>query len=118
MDGMKRTLDETLELQKENPDYDQNLMCRKGMIATDDAIVQSMEWAQAHKVPKQVMSTDADEEGFFHITGVPAGQYEVVARGQAGINDGLWQSLNVLVNPGAETSIKLPSPGKTCLVVN
>jgi hypothetical protein len=116
-DSIKKSLDETLALQEQNPDYDQNLSCRQDMLATDEVIAETMRWELAHKVPKQFLSTDADEEGFFQIKRVPAGQYEIVARGQAGINDGLWQSLDVTVNPGSETSIKLSSPGKTCLAV-
>jgi hypothetical protein len=95
-------------------EFDENLSCRRELIAEDAALLATMEWVQQNKSLKQLLTTDADEEGVFQIIKVPAGQYTLVARGKAGANDAFWNS-EITVKPGSAISVKLSAPEKSCL---
>jgi len=114
---LSKALEDHIEDMKNHPEAegDENLECRREMVGYDEAMVSTMEWVQQNKKSKQLLTTDADEEGAFRITKVPAGAYTLVARGQAGANDALWSS-EITLKPGSAMTAKLSAPGKSCLV--
>jgi len=88
---LSKALEDHIENMKNHPEaeVDENLECRSEMVGYDEAMLSTMEWVQQNKKLKQLLTTDADEEGAFQITNAPAGAYTLVARGQAGANDAL-----------------------------
>jgi hypothetical protein len=117
LDRIKKALEDNLETMKEHPgaEVDENLECRREMVARDEAMLSTMEWVQRNKKLKQLLTTDADEDGVFRITRVPTGHYTLVARGQAGASNAFWSS-EMTVKSGSATSVKLSAPEKSCLV--
>lgn len=114
-----RTLADSAKAQAQGVPFDQDeyedMSCHKKLLTWDQSIIATMKWAQAGKREKQFLFTNADEEGYFKITKVPAGSYAVVARGQAGINDASWY-MEVSVKQDQEVSVKLASPARACRV--
>jgi len=118
--GVTRAMKDGLERVKNDhsvaeADVDENLECRGEMVAHDKAMLSTMEWVQQNKRLKQLLTADADEDGIFRITRVPAGHYTLVARGHAGTNDAFWSS-EITVKSGSAISVKLSAPEKSCLV--
>jgi hypothetical protein len=97
-------------------EFDENLSCRRELEARVEAVKETIDWVQQEKKFKQSLSTDADEEGLFQITKVPAGNYSLIALGQAGANDAFWSG-EATVKSGSVVSVKLPSPVESCAVV-
>jgi len=95
-------------------DVDENLECRREMVAHDEAMLSTMKWVQQNKKLKQLLTTDADEDGIFHITRVPAGHYTLIARGQAGASDAFWSS-EITLKAGSTITVKLSAPEKSCI---
>jgi hypothetical protein len=91
-----------------------SLICRHELLSYDKRNVQLLEWARARNKGWQAIITEADEEGAIHINVPRRGMYRMVVRGRAGFNDAIWQS-DVVVRPGAETSVKLSAPLHSCL---
>lgn len=87
---------------------------RSQLLSYAAALKDTSDWVEANKKPKQLQSTDSDEEGVF-ATKIPAGIYQVVAQGQAGINEAHWTS-RIVVPPGRTISVKLSSPEVSCVV--
>jgi hypothetical protein len=96
---------------------DEGLECRRSLLDIDQNLLDTQQWALDNKKIKQVLTAQGDEEGYFKITRVPAGNYRIVARGHAGANDAFWESLFVVVKSETSTSLKLIKPGKSCLIV-
>ncbi len=96
---------------------DEDLQCRQDLLDTDKSLADTVQWAINNKKTKQVFMIDGDEDGYFKIPKVPIGDYRIVARGQAGANDAYWESF-ITVKAGMATSLKLTSPGKSCLQVD
>lgn len=117
LDRIKKAMEDELEAMKNHPgvEVDENLSCRREMITHDEAMLATMKWVQQKKKLKQLLATDADEDGIFHIARVPAGHYALVARGQAGANDAFWSS-EITLKPGSSIEVKLSAPEKSCLV--
>ena len=87
--------------------------CKSDLIAADKAILATLAWATENHLTDLVPFGDADEEGNFTITKVKPGVYDVIARGQAGINDSSW-SQNVTVKSGETVTIKLSNVESSC----
>src|SRR5258707_9820590 len=80
-----------LDQQLEHPSTDDgDLRCREGLLDTDQTLVDTAQWALDNRKVEQVLTADGDEEGHFRIAKVPIGHYRLVAREQAGANDGYW----------------------------
>jgi len=88
-------------------------LCRSQLLSYAAALNDTLDWVEANKKLKQFQSTDSDEEGVF-FTKIPAGIYQVVAQGQAGINEAYWAS-RIVVPPGRTVSVKLSSPEQSCI---
>jgi len=111
MSAYKRRLDQRID----NPsDSDENLQCREDLLDIDTSINDTLHWALDNHKEKQILVADGDEEGTFRIAKVPAGDFRIVARGQAGANDAVWDAF-VAVSAGKTTTVKLAVPGKSCL---
>lgn len=117
LDRIKKAMEDELETMRNHPgvEVDENLSCRREMVTHDEAMLSTMKWVQENKKLKQLLATDADEDGIFYITRVPAGRYTLVARGQAGANDAFWSS-EITLKPGGSISVKLSAPEKSCLL--
>jgi hypothetical protein len=88
-------------------------LCRSQLLAYTSALKDTLDWVEQNKKPKQLLDTDADEEGNFAIR-VPAGIYNLLAHGRAGINDAFWTS-DVVAQSGRTTLVKLSSPEQSCV---
>ncbi len=113
-------------------DYDANrhhsdsLDCREDLREYETAVLAARQWCLDNRKLEQVLSTDADEEGYFKIANVRPGVYSLVARGQAGFNDAVWlvgatsleDMTDIVVPPGKEVVLKLASPEKACLTID
>jgi len=98
---------------------DESIVCRLELSLYDEAVAETQLWAEDQKKTTQIVSTDADEDGYFKMT-APVGTYEIIARGRAGLNEAFWKAGAydwVNVEAGTETTIKLTSPKKSCLVM-
>jgi hypothetical protein len=78
------------------------------------ARLETMVWAKERGELDQITTANADEQGNFKITDIPAGKYTLSAQGQAGLNDGFWEE-EVVITPGETASLKLSSPKRACL---
>jgi hypothetical protein len=81
----------------------------------DKALVGTLHWAQDEKKLNQIVLANADEEGLFKVSAGP-GRYSLLIIGRAGFNDAVWLADEVSLEGGKETTIKLSSPKKSCLV--
>ena len=67
------------------------------------------------RYPNSVISSQADEEGNFKISGVrPATSLMIIAFGRAGANAGMWYYPKML-EAGRDEMVKLSSPSLACL---
>ena len=116
LDRIKKAMENELETMKNHPGFevDENLSCRSEMITHDEAMLSTMKWVQQNKKLKQLLTTEADEDGIFHITRVPAGHYALVARGRAGASDAFWSS-EITLKAGSTITVKLSAPEKSCI---
>jgi hypothetical protein len=90
--------------------------CLKGLAAYGNAVVGTLTWGKENPTKiGQILYADADEEGTFKIPAQP-GMYLLYASGRAGFNEAFWEA-EITVEPGTETTVKLASPKKACLVV-
>jgi hypothetical protein len=110
-------MEKRLAAEKSLNENDESLSCHRGLLVFADAVSYALKWSQENGRPKEFMSVDTDEEGSFQINGVPAGIYFLVARGHAGASDAVWTLDNISVKPGANVSLKLPSPEESCLAL-
>jgi hypothetical protein len=90
--------------------------CQMALLDSSKILLDMEEWALDNKKPMQVLKTKGDIEGHFKITGVPRGNYRIVALGQAGANDAHWDKLDVVVKAGAPTLIDLERAAHACLI--
>ena len=107
-------------LDRQNAEMEERLKehdvsCRRGLLVFVEAVSYALKWSHENGKPKEFMSVDTDEEGSFQMNGVPAGIYFLVAHGHAGANEAVWTLDNISVKPGANVSLKLPSPEESCL---
>ncbi len=116
MAALQKRLDDRLAAARAGSVGNEDLECRESLLDTDKSLVDTTQWALDNKKGKQVLTTDGDEEGHFKMARVSAGHYRLVARGQAGANDAYWES-SIVVKAGVATTVKLTSPGKSCLRV-
>lgn len=101
----------------------ESIICTLDLIEFDTAIRTLTNWRISNG-KTQVLAGDADEDGYFKITGVPPGVYDLVARGRAGFNDAAWSvglsfdsTGKIIVPSGKELVLKLSSPVKACPTV-
>jgi hypothetical protein len=94
-----------------------SIVCRRELLLYDEAVGETEQWATGQKKTSQIVCADADEEGYFKMT-APVGTYTLIARGRAGFNEAFWKAGDwVNAEAGTETTIKLTSPEKSCLVM-
>jgi hypothetical protein len=95
--------------------WSESVVCLRELTAYQGAVIGTLTWGQENPTrSNQILYADADEEGVFKIPAQP-GTYTLVASGRAGFNEAFWEA-EVTVEPGTETTVKLPSPKKACLV--
>jgi hypothetical protein len=121
--GMEANLEEMQRDDAAKNYWSESLHCSKDLGAVDAAILATWRWCLDQKKMNQIPMTDADEEGNFRIAGVRPGVYRMVARGRAGFYDAFWSigfggQEDITVAAGMETTVKLPSPEKSCLDEN
>jgi hypothetical protein len=105
---------ETVELQRRILGSGSSV-CLKELTAYENAVIGTLAWGKENPTrSSQILYADADEEGAFKIPAQP-GIYTLVASGRAGFNEAFWDA-EVTVEPGTETTVKLASPKKACLV--
>lgn len=76
----------------------------------DDAIAATLEWLAKHpKQSWQVVQTTSDEQGFWQLTGLRPGSYEVVIRGAVSRLDADWVA-DVDLRPGRTSSFDRMQP--------
>lgn len=88
-------------------------LCRTDLLNADKAVLATLDWAQEHKLMAYVATLDADEEGQFSVGKIRPGLYELIARGQAGINDAYWLQ-QITVKSGQKTEVKVSSVEASC----
>ena len=89
--------------------------CRTELAGYIVALTDTVKWIAAQRKSDFNKKIQADEEGRFKITGIPAGRYNLVVTGYAGVNDAFWEQEEVVITAGQTTSVKLSSPTKSCL---
>jgi hypothetical protein len=105
----------TNALTVEGAGWSDSLVCRKRLLTYHEALSATLTWAAEKHKAWQVVSGDANEDGFFKITVPHPGKYTIVAIGEAGFNDAAWENDDVAVNSGMTTTVKLSSPKEACL---
>jgi hypothetical protein len=105
----------TRTLAAEGANWSDSLVCHKRLLTYNDALSATLSWAREKHKAWQILSTDADEDGMFKVAVPHQGKYTIVAIGQAGFNDAVWEAKDVRVNPGMTTAVKLSSPAESCL---
>jgi hypothetical protein len=114
---IKATDDYIKELSEDKIDPSSSIGCRKELLAIYAMpLSKIIVWGLDQNKDRQILQTEADEEGNFKIIVPRPGVYILLANGRAGFNEAFWYSLDVLVKPGTETPIKLGSPEKACVV--
>jgi hypothetical protein len=98
----------------EGAGWSDSLRCHQHLGTYHEAMSATLRWAGEQHKAWQVLSTNADEDGMFKIAVPHRGRYTIVAFGQAGFNDAVWEA-DVVVNPGMNTLVKLSSPEDSCL---
>lgn len=88
-------------------------LCRSDLLNADKATKATLEWAQERKLMAYVAALDADEEGYFSVGRIRPGVYNLVARGNSGINDAYWLQ-EITVRPGQKTDVKVSSVEASC----
>jgi hypothetical protein len=106
-------LQKELDALEENHKSGKDVSCKSGLIAIDKAILDTFEWAKQHQLTDLIRFVDTDEEGYFTISRVRPGIYELVVRGQAGINDASWLQ-EIEVKPGEKLTAKVSSVESSC----
>ena|ERR1039458_2241530 len=100
--------------------WSESMACLESLHTYTKALSETLDWLTAN--PRklwQMLTVDADENGVFKIAVPHPGAYIIIARGQAGFNDAVWEADladPVIVNSGAATTVKLSSPAESCLV--
>jgi len=89
--------------------------CSANLREYTEAIKSTSIWAHESNKLSQIMVEQLDEEGNFKIAGVPTGFYIVIVSGRAGVNEAVWQKLDVEITAGQATSIKMPTPENVCV---
>lgn len=77
--------------------------------------LKALDWARQND-SRQVIETQADEEGQFTFGNVPPGVWGLIVNGRVGMNDAFWEQ-TVTLEAGKRTSIKLVSPKASCLAL-
>jgi len=103
------------ELAQDGVNWSDSLQCRKHLLTYTVALSATLAWADESQKIWQILTTEADENGVFKIAVSHPGKYTVLASGHAGLNDAFWRVDDVVVNPGATTTVKLSSPAEACL---
>jgi hypothetical protein len=106
-------LNKLLEATNEANESGASRMCVSDLVNADKAILVTLDWVQAHKLMAYVAAPDVDEEGKFSIPQIRPGIYDLLARGQAGINDAYWQQ-QLSVTAGEKTEVKVSSVEAAC----
>ena len=106
---------ELAEMQRNN--WSEHVECLNALLAYRKAIVTTME-----SVPKnrqwQVVTGETDENGPFRLSVPRQGSWMLVAYGQTGANDAVWEQEGVRVFAGKGTELKLGSTEKACLKID
>jgi hypothetical protein len=92
-------------------------LCPRIIRTKTDAMKMAMGWASKENKAAQVISTDADEEGYFKISEIPPGVYTLIATGQAGSNQAFWETNSVSVLAGQTLSVKMSTPQNSCPLI-
>jgi hypothetical protein len=107
--------------EEEGYNWSDSYLCRQQLGVSRAALIETVEWGKKQSITNQFQFADADEDGNFKITVEHPGTVErpstycLLVFGRAGFNDAFWQSF-ITVSPGVETTVKLSSPDKACLV--
>jgi hypothetical protein len=103
------------ELAREDKsDWNDSVWCHQHLGTYHEALSATLSWASEKHKAWQILSTDADEDGTFKMAVPHPGKYTIVAIGQAGFNDAVWEA-DFVVNPGMNAAVKLSSPKESCL---
>jgi hypothetical protein len=90
--------------------------CYMDLLIYSSSFRKALKWASANKQEWQIITDQTDEEGNFKISVPHPGDYDVLVRGRAGLNEAVWESPNyVTVTLGEETTIKLSSSEVSCV---
>jgi hypothetical protein len=107
--------------------------CRQELHVRDESVASTIRWVEYNEKYSEFLTTQADEEGTFHISGIEPGGYTLVVRGRAGMNEAYWETDVFFIQvggkmswkvggddfiPGKDVSIKLSSPEKSCFAPN
>jgi hypothetical protein len=94
-------------------------VCLGALMKYDRALRNTLDWSFARKNSDQIRVVHTDEdEGRFKVVGLRPGIYNVVATGQAGFNEAVWEEPLVQVKPGAVVNLKLSHTEFSCLSTN
>jgi hypothetical protein len=102
--------------QDDAKNWTERLTCLKYLRIYNQAVLDTLKWAEKENKEWQVIPFEADEEGLFTIKVAHPGKYILMARGRAGFNDAAWESDEIVVAPGANVKIKMSSPKESCLL--
>jgi hypothetical protein len=106
---LKRYLEATEDANKSEASQ----YCNSSLLNADRAVSATLDWAREHKLTAYVEELNADEEGTFNASKMKPGLYELVVRGEAGINDAYWLQ-QVRVTAGENTEVKVSSVEASC----
>jgi len=118
------TKDTESDLNSVSPDNVERFACKRQLSGIDAALLATLDSMIKHRQNRLVYSTDADEEGNFQFKSVAAGDYLLIARGQASANDVYWEEdlcVRCFANKvlGTDLSrVKLSSVKKSCTNFN
>lgn len=110
-DGISQEIE---EMKDPNTPTDDGYQCKRRLLTARKALTATLDWAEESKKVEQIIIGDTDEEGIFHLSGVPQGRYTVIALGRAGANEAFWEA-EVFARAGEAVAVKLHSPETSCL---
>ena len=107
-----------LEAARQGTATSESVECLEDLRTYYTALGDILKWSDDPKNANQLLVANADEEGHFSIVVPRPGLYALLARGRAGFNEAFWDlSLDyITVESGKETTVKVASPEKACLV--
>lgn len=97
----QNALDEQVEC------LDELMVYQKAIVTTLGSMPNNKQW--------QIVTGKTDENGYFELSVPRQGSWMLVADGQAGANNAIWEEEGVRVFAGKMTQTKIGSPEKSCL---
>ena len=92
----------------------EGIQCRGDLLAYQKAIAATLTDVPNSK-QWQIVTGQTDENGYFELSIPREGSWMLVAHGQAGANDAIWEQEGVRIFAGKATELKVGSPEKSCL---